>query len=98
MNEKKASRNLIADHDNVDTQKLEDDVDVNHMSILSISWRVPHENRGGKHPGFNLDYSPSKAHPPSHNLDHYHHHHPNPLSECKVSTQGLTSQIFLFLA
>ncbi|OMO78553.1 hypothetical protein CCACVL1_14318 [Corchorus capsularis] len=36
-------------------------------SVVSVSWRVPHRKRGEKHPGFNLDYSPPKTHPPSHN-------------------------------
>ncbi|GMI69686.1 hypothetical protein HRI_000637900 [Hibiscus trionum] len=35
--------------------------------VVSVSWRVPHRKRGQKHPGFNLDYSPPKTHPPSHN-------------------------------
>ncbi|RYR72207.1 hypothetical protein Ahy_A02g006415 isoform A [Arachis hypogaea] len=34
----------------------------------SISWRVPHKKPSEKNnPGFNLDYSPPKTHPPSHN-------------------------------
>jgi hypothetical protein len=28
---------------------------------------VPQKKRGERHPGFNLDYSPPKTHPPSHN-------------------------------
>ena len=36
-------------------------------SRVSVSWRVPHKKRGEKQPGFNLDYSPPKTHPPSHN-------------------------------
>ncbi|PON82964.1 Transmembrane protein [Trema orientale] len=36
-------------------------------SVVSVSWRVPHKKRGEKQPGFNLDYSPPKTHPPSHN-------------------------------
>ncbi|GMN44693.1 hypothetical protein TIFTF001_013892 [Ficus carica] len=36
-------------------------------SHVSVSWRVPHKKRGEKQPGFNLDYSPPKTHPPSHN-------------------------------
>ena len=35
--------------------------------LVSVSWRVPHKKRGEKQPGFNLDYSPPKTHPPSHN-------------------------------
>lgn len=31
------------------------------------SWRVPHKKSSEKNPGFNLDYSPPKTHPPSHN-------------------------------
>ncbi|XP_061996001.1 root meristem growth factor 10 [Rosa rugosa] len=35
---------------------------------VSVSWRVPRNKRGiQKQPGFNLDYSPPKTHPPSHN-------------------------------
>ncbi|KAE8725985.1 Ubiquitin-like superfamily protein isoform 1 [Hibiscus syriacus] len=36
-------------------------------AVVSVSWRVPHRKHGEKHPGFNLDYSPPKTHPPSHN-------------------------------
>lgn len=36
-------------------------------SLVSVSWRLPRNKRGGKHPGFNSDYSPPKTHPPSHN-------------------------------
>ncbi|KAJ9188480.1 hypothetical protein P3X46_003836 [Hevea brasiliensis] len=36
-------------------------------SLVSVPWRVPHNKRGEKHPGFNFDYSPPKTHPPSHN-------------------------------
>ncbi|KAK8487299.1 hypothetical protein V6N13_093430 [Hibiscus sabdariffa] len=35
--------------------------------VVSVSWRVPHRKHGEKFPGFNLDYSPPKTHPPSHN-------------------------------
>ncbi|KAF3440022.1 hypothetical protein FNV43_RR18300 [Rhamnella rubrinervis] len=34
---------------------------------VSVSWPVPHKKRGEEQPGFNLDYSPPKTHPPSHN-------------------------------
>ncbi|XP_050387330.1 root meristem growth factor 10 [Argentina anserina] len=35
---------------------------------VSVSWRLPKKKRGiQKQPGFNLDYSPPKTHPPSHN-------------------------------
>ena len=35
---------------------------------ISVSWRLPRKKRGiQKQPGFNLDYSPPKTHPPSHN-------------------------------
>ncbi|KAK9910867.1 hypothetical protein M0R45_034806 [Rubus argutus] len=35
---------------------------------VSVSWLVPRKKRGiRKQPGFNLDYSPPKTHPPSHN-------------------------------
>ncbi|KAL3027061.1 hypothetical protein AAZX31_03G028300 [Glycine max] len=38
-------------------------------SLVSVSWRVPHNNKKPrqKHPGFDLDYSPPKTHPPHHN-------------------------------
>lgn len=36
-------------------------------SSSSVSWRVPHKKNGEKNPGFNVDYSPPKTHPPSHN-------------------------------
>ncbi|KAF9687708.1 hypothetical protein SADUNF_Sadunf02G0121100 [Salix dunnii] len=36
-------------------------------SLVSATWRVPQKKRGERHPGFNLDYSPPKTHPPSHN-------------------------------
>ncbi|KAE8715231.1 Ubiquitin-like superfamily protein isoform 1 [Hibiscus syriacus] len=36
-------------------------------AVVSVSWLVPHRKHGEKHPGFNLDYSPPKTHPPSHN-------------------------------
>jgi len=38
-----------------------------HVSVSSL--RVPHNKKkhSEKHPGFNLDYSPPKTHPPSHN-------------------------------
>jgi len=41
-------------------------------SLVSVSWRVPHNNNNNKkprqkHPGFDLDYSPPKTHPPHHN-------------------------------
>lgn len=36
-------------------------------TLASVSWRVPRKKRGEKQPGFNLDYSPPKTHPPSHN-------------------------------
>ncbi|XP_054780037.1 root meristem growth factor 10 [Prosopis cineraria] len=39
-----------------------------HESHVSVSWSVPpKKKRGYKNPGFNLDYSPPKTHPPSHN-------------------------------
>lgn len=65
-----------------DTQKLEDAnktignkkektsgaVKLANKSVASsVSLRVPHRKHGEKHPGFNLDYSPPKTHPPSHN-------------------------------
>lgn len=36
-------------------------------SLVSVSWHVPHKEHNEKNPGFNLDYSPPKTHPPSHN-------------------------------
>ena len=36
-------------------------------SLASVPWAVPHKKRSEKNPGFNLDYSPPKTHPPSHN-------------------------------
>ncbi|CAN6562612.1 unnamed protein product [Malus baccata var. baccata] len=37
-------------------------------SFVSVSWCVPrNKRRVQKQPGFNLDYSPPKTHPPSHN-------------------------------
>ncbi|PKI71813.1 uncharacterized protein LOC116209083 [Punica granatum] len=36
-------------------------------SLVIVSWRVPRQKTSEKHPGFNLDYSPPKTHPPSHN-------------------------------
>ena len=36
-------------------------------SLVSNTWRLPRNKRGGKHPGFNSDYSPPKTHPHSHN-------------------------------
>ncbi|KAL6007861.1 hypothetical protein ACLOJK_033365 [Asimina triloba] len=35
-------------------------------SFVTVTWRVPREKHA-EHPGFNLDYSPPKTHPPSHN-------------------------------
>ncbi|XXG66452.1 hypothetical protein AAC387_Pa06g0020 [Persea americana] len=35
-------------------------------SLVTVSWRIPRAKHG-VHPGFNLDYSPPKLHPPSHN-------------------------------
>ncbi|MED6172425.1 hypothetical protein PIB30_049958 [Stylosanthes scabra] len=38
------------------------------LASSSVSWRVPHKKPSEKNnPGFNLDYSPPKTHPPSHN-------------------------------
>ncbi|GAA0160298.1 hypothetical protein LIER_16881 [Lithospermum erythrorhizon] len=42
---------------------------VNSSSSTNVSWQVPH-NKKEEHqqePGFNLDYSPPKTHPPVHN-------------------------------
>ncbi|KAK5812654.1 hypothetical protein PVK06_028091 [Gossypium arboreum] len=59
------------------TQKLEDAKVKNQKTIVenekkknpsvAVSWRVPHKKHGEKNPGFNLDYSPPKTHPPHHN-------------------------------
>ncbi|XP_010264248.1 PREDICTED: uncharacterized protein LOC104602315 [Nelumbo nucifera] len=35
-------------------------------SLVSVPRRVPRK-KSGQYPGFNLDYSPPKTHPPSHN-------------------------------
>lgn len=35
--------------------------------LVSVGWRVPRKKRGEQQPGFNLDYSPPKTHPPVHN-------------------------------
>ncbi|KAG8486375.1 hypothetical protein CXB51_019822 [Gossypium anomalum] len=59
------------------TQKLED-AEVKYQKTIvenekkknpsvAVSWRVPHKKHGEKNPGFNLDYSPPKTHPPHHN-------------------------------
>lgn len=42
-------------------------VSVQTESLASVSWRVPHKKHSEQNPGFNLDYSPPKTHPPSHN-------------------------------
>ncbi|KAK8570479.1 hypothetical protein V6N13_003156 [Hibiscus sabdariffa] len=70
----------VSTKNNDDTQKLEDaDVKFKRAEnekekncgaskpVVSVSWRVPHRKHGEKNPGFNLDYSPPKTHPPSHN-------------------------------
>ncbi|KAK9273603.1 hypothetical protein L1049_018413 [Liquidambar formosana] len=41
---------------------------VQSESFVSVSWHVPHDKKQGEsQPGFNIDYSPPKTHPPSHN-------------------------------
>ncbi|KDP28792.1 hypothetical protein JCGZ_14563 [Jatropha curcas] len=41
---------------------------VEKESVVSVPWRLPRSKREeNKQPGFNLDYSPPKTHPPSHN-------------------------------
>ncbi|XP_050204162.1 root meristem growth factor 10 [Mercurialis annua] len=47
--------------------KESSDAVLKESAVVSVSWRVPHNKRGEQHPGFNLDYSPPKTHPPSHN-------------------------------
>lgn len=37
------------------------------QSVSSIDWSVPHMKKGEEQPGFNVDYSPPKTHPPVHN-------------------------------
>ncbi|MBA0796403.1 hypothetical protein Gohar_007173 [Gossypium harknessii] len=59
------------------TQKLEDaevkyhktmvEIEKKKNPSVAVSWRVPHKKHGEKNPGFNLDYSPPKTHPPHHN-------------------------------
>lgn len=38
-------------------------------SLVTVSWRIPPrgKHRDGHQPGFDMDYSPPKTHPPSHN-------------------------------
>ncbi|MBA0620502.1 hypothetical protein Godav_006209, partial [Gossypium davidsonii] len=43
-------------------------IQTNNKHGVSVSWKVPHRKHGEKLSGFiNLDYSPPKTHPPSHN-------------------------------
>ncbi|PPS11860.1 hypothetical protein GOBAR_AA08783 [Gossypium barbadense] len=43
-------------------------IQTNNKHGDSVSWKVPHRKHGEKLSGFiNLDYSPPKTHPPSHN-------------------------------
>ncbi|KAM7508783.1 hypothetical protein LguiA_019236 [Lonicera macranthoides] len=37
------------------------------QSVSSVEWSVPHVKKGKEQPGFNVDYSPPKTHPPVHN-------------------------------
>ncbi|PIA50172.1 hypothetical protein AQUCO_01300721v1 [Aquilegia coerulea] len=37
------------------------------QSLVSVSFLIPRKKQGDRHPGFSLDYSPPKTHPPSHN-------------------------------
>lgn len=37
------------------------------VGVKELTWKVPEKKMGEKQPGFNLDYSPPKTHPPSHN-------------------------------
>ncbi|KAI5391536.1 hypothetical protein KIW84_076375 [Lathyrus oleraceus] len=54
------------DDDKIKTNELVGDSE--NSKNRKISWRVPHKKKHSeKHPGFNLDYSPPKTHPPSHN-------------------------------
>ncbi|KAI5564286.1 hypothetical protein POPTR_014G060400v4 [Populus trichocarpa] len=48
-------------------EKVKDSGAALKESLVSVSWPVPQKKRGETHPGFNLDYSPPKTHPPSHN-------------------------------
>jgi hypothetical protein len=48
-------------------EKVKDSGAAHKESLVSVSWPVPQKKRGETHPGFNLDYSPPKTHPPSHN-------------------------------
>ena len=54
------------------TQKIKDAGEVSDSAVQkgsagSFSWSLPRPKNRDKHPGFNLDYSPPKTHPPSHN-------------------------------
>ncbi|GLT75642.1 hypothetical protein SLA2020_473480 [Shorea laevis] len=41
---------------------------ITESPLGSVSWRVPHdEEHDEQNPGFNMDYSSPKTHPPSHN-------------------------------
>ncbi|KAJ8900396.1 hypothetical protein K2173_025036 [Erythroxylum novogranatense] len=40
---------------------------VQKESPVSVPWKVPQNTHREKHPSFNLDYSPPRTHPPSHN-------------------------------
>ncbi|KAJ9539048.1 hypothetical protein OSB04_031781 [Centaurea solstitialis] len=59
--------------DMIKGQKVKEDVVHGHhhqrpQSLATVTFRVPPKNkRVHQQPGFNLDYSPPKTHPPSHN-------------------------------
>ncbi|KAJ4839838.1 hypothetical protein Tsubulata_010065 [Turnera subulata] len=59
----KGKERIMNDHE----QKARNPSGAGKESLVAVSWRVPQRKRGEKHPGFNLDYSPPKTHPPSHN-------------------------------
>ncbi|KAJ8748986.1 hypothetical protein K2173_013425 [Erythroxylum novogranatense] len=62
------AQNLKEKEDHVtSTEKPKGTGTISKESLGSVSWRIPHNTRREKHPGFNLDYSPPKVHPPSHN-------------------------------
>lgn len=39
---------------------------VRSESLVTVSWKIPHEKQAGD-PRFDLDYAPPRTHPPSHN-------------------------------
>ncbi|XP_011033544.1 PREDICTED: uncharacterized protein LOC105131996 [Populus euphratica] len=56
-----------AKQESISDEKVKDSGAAHKEPLVSVSWPVPQKKRGETHPGFNLDYSPPKTHPPSHN-------------------------------